>query len=539
MSEEQMKVLVPEKIAADALQVLRDQNFVVDEVEGKTAAELEAIIGDYDALIVRSATKVNADLLAKADNLKIVGRAGTGVDNIDIPACTERGILVCNTPDANTNAAAELAVGLAFSAFRNIGEANMKARQKDFRRGQMTGNELEGKVAGLIGFGRIAQNVAKKLQGLGMTVMAYDPFVTRQRVEHFNVIYCGSLEELLPVVDLISIHTPKTKETTNILSAPQFAMCKKGVRLVNAARGGLVNESDLYDALVSGQVASAAMDVLEKEPKFTLTPENQEFTHPLLELDNFTYTPHLGASTDEASARVGFGVTDIVARALNGEMVPAINMPPVSGSADDIQPFIQLSERLGSIYFQAEDSAINKLEIIYGGTLMTEETGLLTLSVLKGFLTPISENRISFVNVRHNVEEMGIKVVENKEENSERYENLITVRFYQTGGKVLTVSGSIVGNEMQVLVDFFGYNVNIVLTDYMLALQNDNIPGVIGRVGTVLGDFNINISNVVWVAKNVKNHAQAFVCMDNGVDDEVVAELMKQEGVLRVSRLYF
>ncbi len=534
-----MKVLVPEKIAPDALDLLRSQDVEVVEVEGKTAEELCEMIPGFDALIVRSATTVDAALLARAVDLKIVGRAGTGVDNIDIPACTAKGILVCNTPDANTNAAAELAVGLAFSAFRNIGEANMKARRADFRRGGMVGNELEGKIAGVIGFGRIAQGVATKLQGLGMKVLAYDPFVTRQRMEYFNVTYCETLEELLPLVDLISVHTPKTKETTNMLSAPQFALCKKGVRLVNAARGGLVNEQDLHDALVSGQVASAAMDVLSSEPKFTKTPEEQDFHSPLLDLDNFTYTPHLGASTTEAAARVGFGVTDIIARALKGEMVPAVNMPPVSGSADQMKPFIRLCERLGSIYFQAENKTVTRIKITYCGTLMTEETGLLTLSILKGFLTPISENRISFVNVRQNVEEMGIKVLEDKASACTRYENLITVEFTQDTGKVLSVSGSIVGSEIQVLVDFFGYNVNIPLTPYMLALQNDDIPGVIGRVGTVLGNFNINISNLIWAVKNVNHHAQAFVCVDTPVEDEVIDELMKQEGVLRVSRLYF
>jgi D-3-phosphoglycerate dehydrogenase len=535
-----MKVLVPEKIDAEALNVLREQGHEVLEVEGRSAEELCELMPGVDALIVRSATKVDEQLLESADELKIVGRAGTGVDNIDITACTARGILVCNTPDANTNAAAELAVGLAFSAFRNIGEANMRARRGDFRRGEMVGNELEGKVAGLIGFGRIAQGVARKLQGLGMKVMAYDPFVTRQRIEHFNVIYCEKLEELLPVADLISIHTPKTKETTNMLSAPQFKLCKKGVRVVNAARGGLINEKDLYDALVSGQVASAAMDVLTPEPKFTKKPEEQDFHCPLLDLDNFTYTPHLGASTTEAAARVGFGITDIVSRALEGEMVPAINMPPVSGSADEMKPYISLCERLGSIYFQAETTTVTKIEITYCGTLMTEEVGLLTLSVLKGFLTPISENRISFVNVRQNVEEMGIKVAERKAcDSGERYENMITVTYTQDTGKTLSVSGAIMGSGIQVLVDFFGYKVNIPFSKYMLALQNDDIPGVIGRVGTVLGNFNINISNLIWAVKHVRHHAQAFVCVDNPVNDEVIAELKKQRGVLRVSRLRF
>lgn len=534
-----MKVLVPEKIAADALDTLRQRGLVVDEVSGKSAAELAERIGAYDALIVRSATQVDRALLAHAARLKIVGRAGTGVDNIDVPACTEKGIMVVNTPDANTNAAAELAVGLAYAVFRNIGEANAKARRGDFRRGAMAGHELAGKTAGVIGFGRIAQNVAKKLKGVGMQVLAYDPFMTRARIESFKVGYCETLEEMLPQVDLITIHTPKTPETTNIIDAPQLALCKRGVRLVNAARGGLVNEDALYDALVSGQVAAAGMDVLAKEPNFTLKPEEQHFSHPLLTLDNFVYTPHLGASTAEASARVGFGVTDLIARALNGEIVPAINMPPVSGSADEMRPFISLCEKLGSIYFQAEKTPVSSIEITYGGALATQETGLLTLSVLKGFLTPITDTRINFVNVRQNVQEMGVTVTESTESESGRFDNLITVTYHQTTGKMLSVSGTILASDIQMLVDFFGYKMDFPMHTYMLAMQNDDVPGVIGRVGTVLGCRNINISNLNWATKDEKHRAQAFLAVDTPVPDAVVRELSAIEGVLRVSRLQF
>lgn len=539
MNETQMKVLVPEKISADALNTLRDQGFDVVEVTGKSAAELAEMIPDYDALIVRSATKVTAELIEHADQLKIVGRAGTGVDNIDIDACTAKGIIVVNTPDANTNAAAELAVGLAFATFRNIGEANMKARRGDFRRGMMAGNELEGKTVGIIGFGRIAQNVARKLKGVGMKVLAYDPFMTRERIEYFEVGYCETLDELLPQADLITIHTPKTRETTNMINAAALAKCKKGVRLVNAARGGLVNEEALYEALKSGQVAAAGMDVLSPEPNFTLKPEEQTFTSPLLELDNFIYTPHLGASTSEASARVGFGVVDLIARGLRGEMVPAVNMPPVSGSADEMRPYIALCEKIGAIYFQAEQEAVSQIEIIFGGHLASEETGLLTLSVLKGFLSPISENRINFVNVRQNVQEMGVRVIDTTRKDCGRFSNLVTVNFTQVSGKRLTLSGTVLASDILMLVEFFGYEMDFPLQTYMLAMQNENIPGVIGRVGTVLGNNNINISNLNWATKDEKHRAQAFVGVDSPVPDEVVEELKSIAGVLRVSRLAF
>lgn len=534
-----MKVLVPEKIAKEALDTLRDKGFVVAETVGQSQAELAAIIGDYDALIVRSATKVNRDLLAGADRLKIVGRAGTGVDNIDIPACTEKGIAVVNTPDANTNAAAELAIGLAFAVYRNIALANWKSREGDFRRSMMAGNELQGQTLGLIGFGRIAQNVARKMQALGMTVMAYDPFMTKERVEDFGVRYCQTLAELLPEVDLLSLHTPKTKETINMIGEKELSLCKKGVRLVNAARGGLVDEEALYRALVSGQVAAAAMDVLASEPNFTLSPGEQTFSHPLLELDNFVYTPHLGASTAEASARVGFGVTDLIARGLAGEVVPAINMPAISGSADEMRPFIKLAEKLGSIYFQTEQSAVSRIETVFSGSLAQAEQGLLTLSVLKGFLQPISENRINFVNVSQNVKEMGVAVTSRNEKKLERFDNMITVHYTQTDGKKLTVSGTVLASDIEMLVDFFGYKVDFPLRHHMLAIQNEDVPGVIGQVGTVLGNHHINIVNLNWVSKEGKQRAQAFIAVETEVDDAVVAEISALPGVLRVSRMDF
>ncbi len=534
-----MKVLVPEKIDAAALNTLRDQGHQVDEVNGLSASALREIIGTYDALIVRSATLVDADLLASAHNLKVVGRAGTGVDNIDIPACTEKGVLVVNTPDANTNAAAELAVGLAYAVFRNIGEANLKARRGDFRRNTMAGNELEGKVAGLIGFGRIAQNVAKKLMGVGMTVMAYDPFMPKERVERFNVTHCDTLEALLPHVDLISIHTPKTKETVNLLDKPQFDLCKKGVRIVNAARGGLVNETALYDALQSGQVAACAMDVLAKEPNFTLTAEAQTFDHPLLHLDNFTYTPHLGASTAEASARVGFGVTELIGRVLAGEMVPAINMPPIEGSVEDILPLIQLCERLGSIYYQAEKTPLSRVKVIFGGDLAAQDHALLTLSVLKGILTPISENRINFVNVKQNIDEMGIDVAVESDPSAGHYDRLITLRFYQESGKVFQVSGTIVGQDIQLITELFGYAVDFPLKPNLIAMQNDDIPGVIGQVGTILGEAKLNISMLNWATKEGHGKAQAIIAVDAEVPQSLLERLTKIEPVRRVTVLHF
>ncbi|HBP37776.1 MAG TPA: phosphoglycerate dehydrogenase, partial [Clostridiales bacterium] len=270
-----MKIMITEKIASESVDYLRQQGFAVDERLGLSQAEIEAEIAPYDALIVRSVTQVNRSLLEKAVNLKVVGRAGNGIDNIDVATCTAKGIIAVNTPEANIMAAGELAVSLAFVAFRNVCAANAGAHQDDFRRSRLIGNELEGKTAGIIGMGRIGSIVARKLKGIGMKVIVYDPYIPAERFEQLGVRRCDRLEELLCDADLITLHTPKTKETYNMIDAPQLAQCKRGVRIVNAARGGLVNEKALCDALVSGQVAAAGIDVLDKEPNYDKKPGEQ------------------------------------------------------------------------------------------------------------------------------------------------------------------------------------------------------------------------------------------------------------------------
>ena len=330
-----MKILISEKIADESVNYLVGQGFEVDEKLSLSQTELEAIIAPYDGLIVRSVTQVNKALLEHATNLKVVGRAGNGVDNIDVNACTAKGIIAVNTPEANIMAAGELAVALAFAAFRNICIANQAVRNDDFRRGRMIGNELEGKTAGIIGMGRIGSIVARKLKGIGMTVIAYDPYIPVERFEKLGVRRCDQLTDLLHEADLISLHTPKTKETYNMLDAPQLAMCRPGVRIVNAARGGLVNEKALYDALVSGHVAAAGIDVFDHEPSYDKKPCEQNYQNLLLTLPNCVVTPHLGASSHEANANVGTAVTELVAKALQGELVAAINMPSTGGSFAD------------------------------------------------------------------------------------------------------------------------------------------------------------------------------------------------------------
>lgn len=533
-----MKILITEKISEDSINYLRRQGFAVDVELGLTQAEIEAVIAPYDALIVRSVTQVNQSLLSRAVNLKVVGRAGNGIDNLDVKACTAKGIVALNTPEANIMAAGELAIGLAFAAFRNICQANESARRDDFRRAKMIGNELEGKVAGIIGMGRIGSIVARKLKGIGMKVIVYDPYISEERFDKVGVIRCDSLNDLLQRADLITLHTPKTRETYNMLDAAELALCKKGVRIVNAARGGLVNEKALYEALVSGQVAAAGLDVFDNEPSYDQEPGKQNYENKLLQLPNCIVTPHLGASTHEANSNVGTAVTELVASALHGELVGAINMPSISGDLAKMKPYVSLAEKLGAIYFQAESARIRRINVTYSGELASGDTSLLTLSVLKGFLSTISNERISYVNVKQNVSQMGVEVVESNTTSLEKYTNLITVRFL-SDEKELSVSGTVFGQDTEVLVDFFGYHMDFELSPYVLAMQNKDFPGIIGRIGTILGEQQINIATMHWSRKKDKMRAQSFLSIDSPVDDATIESLKSIEGVLRVSVLNF
>lgn len=533
-----MKIIVTERIAEEGIQYLKDKGFEVDTRYGISHNELLDIIGKYDAIIVRSVTKVNAELLEKAVNLKVAGRAGNGIDNIDVPACTQKGIIVVNTPESNIMAAAELAIGLAYSIFRNIPRANAAARRGDFRRNQFLGNELDGKTAGIIGLGRIGSIVATKLKGSNMRVIAYDPYITDEKFKKYGVEKCETLEDLLKQADLITLHTPKTAETYGMLGEKELALCKKGVRIVNAARGGLVNEKALYNALKEGRVAGAGIDVLDPEPSYDKKPEEQTYTNPLLEFDNVVITPHLGASTTEANYNVGTAVTQLVAAALNGEMVAAVNMPPMQADLDGLRPYITLAEMLGKIYYQSEKETVQKIEVIYSGDLADQETKLFSLSVLKGFLEPVIKEKVNYVNAELMLHNMGIEMVESKRSQLDKYTNLITVKFTTKKGSQ-SVSGTIFAKEEMRIVDFFGYKLDFEPSPYILAVQNIDKPGIIGRIGTTLGAVGVNIAAMQWSRNKRGEKAVSFVSVDQDVSSEVLDELRKIDGVLKVSMLKF
>ncbi|NLM73883.1 MAG: phosphoglycerate dehydrogenase [Clostridiaceae bacterium] len=532
------KIIVTDKMASNGIDYLKSKGFEVDTPFGISHEELLEVIDQYDGIIVRSATKVKKDVLERGKNLKVVGRAGNGVDNIDVEECTRRGITVVNTPDGNTNAAAELSVALIYAVFRNVPQAYHAAKNKDFRRNKFVGEELEGKVAGVIGLGKIGSVVARKLKGAGMKVVGYDPYITDERVAGLGVTRVETLDELLKISDVITIHIPKTPESKNLIGAREIALCKKGVRIVNVARGGMIDEKALYDAIISGHVAGAALDVLEVEPNFTKAPEEQDFWNPLLDLDQVIITPHLGASTKEATLNCSLGVAQNVEAVLNGELIAAVNMPPVAGDMDELKPYIDLGEKLGAIYYQAEKERVHKLEVIYSGDIVDKPTKMVTLAIVKGFLSAVSETEVNYVNATLRLKELGVELVESKSSQLEKYTNLITVKFYRKTNAI-SVSGTVFAKDAIRIVDFFGYKLDFEPTAHVIALQNIDVPGIIGKIGTLLGEKNINIAAMQWGRKEKGTKAVSFVSVDSEISDELLDELRKIDGVLKASRLNF
>ena len=534
-----MKIIVTERIAEEGIQYLKDKGFEVDTKYGISHEELLEIIKNYDAIIVRSVTKVNAELIEKGINLKVAGRAGNGIDNIDVAACTRKGIMVVNTPESNTMSAAELAIGMAYSLFRNIPQANAATRKGDFRRSRFLGNELDGKTVGIIGLGRIGSIIATKLKGANMKVVAYDPYIADEKFKKFGVEKCETLDDLLIQSDLITLHTPKTAETYGMIGEKELKLCKKGVRIVNAARGGLVNEKALYQALKEGKVAGAGLDVLDPEPNYDKKPEDQAYSNPLLEFDNVVVTPHLGASTEEANYNVGIAITRMAAEALSGGVVAAVNMPPMHVTdLNGLKPYITLAEMLGRIYYQSEKETVQKIEIIYSGDLADKETKVISLSVLKGFLDPVIKEKVNYVNAELMLNNMGVELIESKRSQLDKYTNLITVKFTTKKGSQ-SVSGTIFAKEEMRIVDFFGYKLDFEPSPFILAIQNIDKPGIIGRIGTILGSAGVNIAAMQWSRNRKGEKAVSFVSVDQEVSNETLEELRGLDGVLKTTMIKF
>lgn len=483
-----MKVLVAEKIADSGIELLKKE-FEVDVITGMTPEELVAAIPAYDGLIVRSATKATREVLEAGVNLKIVGRAGVGVDNVDVVAATERGIIVCNAPTSNIVSAAEHTIALLLAQVRNIPQANASMHACKWERSKFTGTEVLDKTLGLVGLGRIGALVAERAKGLGMKVVAFDPYITEERAAQLGIGYAATLDDLLAQADFITVHLPKTKETIGMFGPDEFAKMKDGVRLVNTARGGIYQEAALIAALESGKVASAGIDVYEVEPCTD---------SPLFAFEQVIVTPHLGASTEEAQDRAGEQIAEYVAAGLRGDMVPtAVNIAPVSPEVmEAVGPYIPVAEGLGKGIAQIARGPVSEIEVHFIGHLAELDTRILKTAMLKGLLTVVTQDAINFVNANHYAEQRGIAISEHSRTDSLDYVSLMVV-VARAGDREFKLGATLIGKKNEPrLVTFNEFDIDMAPTHHMLFLTYTDVPGVVGRVGTALGENDVNIASM-------------------------------------------
>ena len=525
----QVKVLISDQMDPRAAAIFRERGIHVDEITGKTPDELAAMIGEYDGLAIRSSTKVTAKILDAATNLKVVGRAGIGVDNIDIPAATARGVVVMNTPFGNSITTAEHAIALMFALARQLPEADASTQAGKWEKNRFMGVEVTGKTLGLIGAGNIGSIVASRALGLKMKVVAFDPFLTPERAVEMGVEKV-ELDQLLARADFITLHTPLTDQTRNILSAANIAKTKKGVRIINCARGGLIDEAALKDALDSGQVGGAALDVFETEPAKD---------SPLFNTPNFVSTPHLGASTSEAQVNVAIQVAEQMSDyLLLGGVTNAMNMPSLSAEeAPRLRPYMALAENLGKLIGQVVGEDVKSVAVEVEGAAAQLNQKPITGAVLAGLMGTYSDT-VNMVNAPVLAKDRGLNVREVRHEREGDYHTLVAVEVETSKGK-RRVAGTLFGNTGPRLVDIFGVEVEAELNGQMIYIVNTDAPGFIGKLGTTLGAAGINIATFNLGRRDAGGEAVALVAVDGDVPSSVVKELCALEGVREVVSLRF
>lgn len=520
-----MKIIVTETIADKGIEKLIQEGAEVDVLTKLTREELLECIGNYDAIIVRSVTKVNEEFYQHATRLKVVGRAGNGVDNIDMEGATKRGIIVVNTPDSNTVSAAELSVGLLIASCRNIVQANNRLKEKIWDRTGLKGVELKDKTVGIVGLGRIGSLVATRLKSFGMHIIAYDPYITEAHFKKLGVEKRDKLKDIMQESDFLTVHTPKTEETFGMIGREEFKQAKPGLRVVNCARGGIIDEEALLEALKENIVASAGIDVLVDEPN----PVS-----PLLEQENVIVTPHVGADTFEAQDNVGLTVAQEVISALRGEMVPnAVNLPTIqTDDLDTLKSYLRVGEIMGKMYYQLEKAAVEKVEIIYSGEVVGLETPVITLAILKGLFEPVLKEKINYVNASLMAKNRGVAVVESKESAVENYQNLIRIKVVSQA-KTFTISGTVFGKGGIRIVEIDGYEFDVNPTPYMIVAENIDKPGIVGQIGTLLGVSKVNIATMQLGRNPEDSRAMMVLAVDSEVSKETLQFIGGVEGILK------
>jgi D-3-phosphoglycerate dehydrogenase len=516
------KVLVSDPLAKEGVDILK--GFCeVDEKADLSEDELVKIIGEYDALIVRSGTQVTARIIDAADKMKYIGRAGVGVDNIDTDAATRKGIIVSNAPEGNTLAATEHTIAMMMALARNIPQATASLKRGEWKRSKFMGNEMNGKVLGVVGFGRIGREVAKRAQALQMTVIAYDPFIPAEVGAGMGVEMM-SVAELFTKADVITVHTPLIPSTTHLVNRESIATMKTGVRLINCARGGIIDEAALYEALVSGKVAGAALDVFEVEP-----PTES----PLLKLDSVIVTPHLGASTVEAQKNVAISVANQCIDVLNGGSAKsAVNAPLVAPEAKSkIDPYALLAEKMGSLAAQIADGAITEVEFAYLGEIANLKQNLkyVTRLGIKGMLEKVLHGPVNIVNAEFIAQSRGLTIFEKTSTEAGDYKSLVTLTFKTKKGSE-SISG-IVTRAGPRIVSIGKYSTDIVPSGYVILADHVNRPGVVGPVGMILGKHNVNISSMQVGGRNVGAESLMILAVDDVVSPEVMKEVASSDGI--------
>ena len=524
-----MKVLVSDPLSEVGTKIFQETPDIEVHVNtGLTPEELKEIIGEYHGLVIRSATKVTKDIVEAAHNLKVIGRAGIGLDNVDIPAASQKGIVVMNTPEGNTITTAEHTMAMIMAVSRNIPQATATLKKGKWEKKKLKGRELFNKTLGLIGVGHIGRIVADRAKGMKMKVIVYDPYIKPESIEKLD-LEPVSFEELLARADYLTVHTPKTDETAGMIDKRSISKMKKGAIVINCARGGIVNEDDLYDALESGHLAAAAMDVFVNEPPGDIK---------LMGLPNFICTPHLGASTTEAQDNVAIDVAEqIVAYLLYGTVKNAVNVPSISAELMTIlRPYATLAEKMGSIQTQLTESGITEVQINYSGNITEYDVGPLTTAMLKGLLTPILKDDVNFVNAPFTAAERGIKVVESKTSTSEDFASLIMLKVRSLEGENI-VSGTIFGKTMPRILRINDFYLEAIPEGHNLLIHNQDLPGVIGRIGASIGKHGVNIGRMQVGQEKKMRQNVILLNTDVSVNDETLEELRGLEHVFSARRI--
>ncbi len=509
-----MKILISDPIKEEGIEELR-KRADIDIKTDLDQKELKNEIKKYDGIIVRSGTKLDGEILKNPGNLKVIGRAGVGVDNIDIPEATKKGITVINAPEASTISVAEHTLGLLLSTVRNIPQANKSVKNKKWEKSKFIGEEVYGKTLGVFGLGRIGGEVADKANKLGMNVIAYDPYISDERAEELGV-EIKKKEELLKIADFVTFHMPLTDETKHMVGEKELKIMKNNSILLNVARGGIIDEKALFKALKNNEIKAAALDVFEKEPPISSN---------LLDLDNIVLTPHLGASTIEAQENVALSIAKQVIDALEGKPVRnALNLPDLPPSEmKRLKPFIDLSEKLGAILAQKTNNTVNEIEIRFKGDISEKNTEPLKNAAIKGFFNKILQEPVNFVKAPVLAQERNIKIIESKTSDTKDFNSIVELVF-NTPNENLNISGTVVGEESR-LIEIDGYGFDTKIDEKMLITKHIDSPGVVGEVGGILGKNQINIGSMQLGRKKKKETAMMVLSIDQEVKEEILDEI--------------